>query len=179
MRARKIDEQNEYMLWRQRNFRIAVEYVARELGQIPAVQKVALFGSVIKELREEVPRFREFRKAGIAVLHECKDVDLAVWVSDLTCLRALQRANAHGLNLLLAERNIGVAHHQVDIFLMAPGTDRYLGRLCKFGACPRERKIECRVPGCGATAFLQQHVDFAFDSNGVKAPDAVVLWERK
>jgi hypothetical protein len=44
MRAHKVDEQNDYMLWRQRNFRLAAEYVAKELALVPSVQKVALVG---------------------------------------------------------------------------------------------------------------------------------------
>ena len=33
------------------------------------------------------------------------------------------------------------------MFILKPGTDRYLGRLCDFNACPKG-KAECRVPGC-------------------------------
>ena len=35
-------------------------------------------------------------------------------------------------------------------------TDRYLGRLCDFNACPKG-KAECRVPGCGEVTLLRQH----------------------
>ena len=34
-------------------------------------------------------------------------------------------------------------------------------RLCCFGQCPKG-KPQCRVTGCGAILFLQQHEDFAF-----------------
>ena len=44
------------------------------------------------------------------------------------------------------------ANHQVEIFLIEPGTDRYLGRLCDFNACPKD-KPQCHVPGCGAIPF--------------------------
>jgi hypothetical protein len=44
------------------------------------------------------------------------------------------------------------ANHQVEIFLMERGTDRYLGRLCDFNACPKD-KPQCHVPGCGAIPF--------------------------
>ena len=53
------------------------------------VQRVALFGSVARPLAREVPRFQSYRRLGIELLHECKDVDLAVWITDLAGLRDL------------------------------------------------------------------------------------------
>jgi hypothetical protein len=50
------------------------------------------------------------------------------------------------------ERGPSIANHQVDIFLTESGTDRYLGRLCKFNACPKD-KPQCATPGCGAIPF--------------------------
>lgn len=73
---------------------------------------------------------------------------MAVWVSDLSCLKAIQKARSQALNNLLAEKQIGVAHHQVDIFVMEPKTNRYLGRLCIFGSCPKGED-KCRISGCG------------------------------
>ncbi len=69
-------------------------------------------------------------------------------VTDLENLKSLQRARSRALTALLEDHRIAVAHHQVDLFLMEPGTDRYLGRLCPFGQCPKG-KPECFVPGCG------------------------------
>ena len=40
----------------------------------------------------------------------------------------------------------------MDVFLFEPGSDRYLGRLCSFSKCPKE-KPECYVPGCGQVPF--------------------------
>src|SRR3990172_6953449 len=99
MSARKpsrkaIAETNEDMLRRQRNFRLAAEYAARAFARVPGVEQVALFGSVAQPLWEEVPRFSEFRRAGVPVLHECKDVDVAVWLSDLAGVPALRRARS-------------------------------------------------------------------------------------
>jgi hypothetical protein len=53
-----------------------------------------LFGSVARPLRKKVPRFKEFRRAGIELLYECKDVDLAVWVRDTVALDTLRKAGA-------------------------------------------------------------------------------------
>jgi hypothetical protein len=122
--GRGVAEANQDMLRRQREFRKAGELVGQALAELPQVQKVVLFGSVAVPLRKEIPRFREFRHAGVAIWHECEDVDLAVWVTDLEDLKSLQRARSRALTALLEEHNIGVAHHQVDVFLMEPGSDR-------------------------------------------------------
>jgi hypothetical protein len=174
---RRIAEQNRALLRRQRGFRLAAEYVAWELAEVPAVRKVVLFGSVAQPLKKEVPRFREFRRAGIELWHECHDVDLAVWLGALDCLRALQRARSRALNELLSRESIGVAHHQVEIFLMEPGSDRYLGRLCCFGRCPSD-KPDCAVPGCGAGRFLKQHQGFVLRPESLGPGRSVLLQPR-
>lgn len=175
--SKAIAEQNEYLLRRQQQFSLAVEYVARSYSQVDAVERVVLFGSVAVPLRKEVPRFAEFRRAGIEVWHECKDADLAVWVTDLDCLPRLQKLKARALSALLEEKRVGVAHHQVDVFLMEPGTDRYLGRLCWFNVCPKG-KPECLVPGCGASPFLRQHEDFELRAEALRPDAVVVLFDR-
>lgn len=173
-----IGQEDQLMLRRQQQFRIASEYVAEDLSNIPEVQKVILFGSVAAPLEKEVPRFRKFRRAGIAINHECKDVDMAVWVSNLDCLSNIQKARSQALNKLLTEKQIGVAHHQqVDIFIMEPETNRYLGRLCIFSSCPKG-KDECQVAGCGEITFLRQHADFKFEPNELDDTMNVVLLER-
>jgi hypothetical protein len=166
------------MLRRQQHFQTAAERVAAAFSGLPAVEKVVLFGSVALPLRKEVPRFREFRSWGIEVWHECNDVDLAVWLSDLSCLPDLQRARSQALKRLLAERNIGVAHHQVDVFLMSAQNGAYLGRLCWFRECPK-RKEECLNDGCGRTPLLKQHDGFTFTPERLEPGRAVVLFARK
>lgn len=47
----------------------------------------------------------------------------------------------------------------IHVFLFEPVSDRYLGRLCKFGECPRGKR-ECLVPGCGETPFNRRIEDF-------------------
>lgn len=103
---------------------------------------------------------------------------MAIWVSDLSDLSGLQKARVRGLRRLLEKQNIGVAHHQMEVFLIEPGTDRYPGRLCLFQTCPFEGKDECRVPGCGASRFLQQHESFML-APGALAPGKIrVLFDR-
>jgi len=176
--SQDIQEENQAMLNRQEQFRIAAKHVADSLSNIPELQKAVLFGSVARPLEKEVPRFRKFRRAGIAISHECQDVDMAVLVSDLSRLKAIQKARSQALNNLLAEKQIGVAHHQVDIFVIEPKTNRYLGRLCIFGSCPKG-KDKCRVPRCGESRFLQQHEGFKFESRDLDDETSVVLFERR
>lgn len=187
----RVAEAEPYARRRRREFRLAAEAVAAAMAALPEVRRIALFGSVAPapgiasasgsesgsasspEGNGELTSTSQHQRSAE---HECKDVDLAVWISDLTNLKTLQKARTDALKMLLAERNIGVAHHQVDVFLLEPGTDRYLGRLCCFNACPKG-KPECDVPGCGAEPFLRQHAGFAFDwcdaSRG-----AVLLYDR-
>ena len=173
-----IEEQNERLFRRRREFRTAAEFVAHDLAQLPQVQKIVLFGSVVLPLRKEIPRFREYRRAGIAVWHECSDVDLAVWVTSLDDLKSLQTTRGRALNRLFDETDIGVAHHQVEIFLMEPETDRYLGRLCIFGTCPKEGKHDCLTPGCGDPLFLAQQEGFRFKTDALRPEASVVLFDR-
>lgn len=173
----EAEESNELMLRQQRSFRRAADYVAHGLAAVDVVQRVVLFGSVAAPLTKEVPRFPRLRRARVQVWHECQDVDLAVWLTDCGSLKALQKAQGHALNDLLARWNIGVAHHQVDVHLFEPGTDRYLGRLCHYGTCPKG-KPACRVPGCGQSLFLQQHDGYVFKSASLASGHAVTLFDR-
>jgi hypothetical protein len=70
-----VKEHNCAALRRQEGFRLAADYVARAFACIPAVRKIALFGSVAVPLTREAPRRRPLRRAGVQVLHECKDLD--------------------------------------------------------------------------------------------------------
>ncbi len=172
----EIAEQDGLLRRRQEEFRAAAAFVTATFARLPFVERVVLFGSAAQPLRREVPRFRRFRRAGVALWHECKDVDLAVWLSDVSELKKLQKARGNALNDLFALAEIGVAHHQVDVFLFEPGSDRYLGRLCHFGTCPKG-KPECRVPGCGAALFLRQHEDFAFDPRSLEPARCALLFD--
>jgi hypothetical protein len=160
MRRAQIAEANSYQLLRQRRYRMAADVVTDAWMRCPEVEAVAVIGSVAKALWKEVPRFREFRRAGIEVWHECKDLDLALWVSSQERLGALRRAGARALREAFeAGTGISVPSNELDIFLFEPGTDRYLGRLCRFNECPKG-KLECGAPGCGAIPFNKVVEDF-------------------
>ena len=76
------------------------------------------------------------------------------------------------------EAAIGIASHQVDVFILEPVTDHYLGRLCDFNACPKG-KAECRVPGCGDVTLLRQHEGFRWRPESLAEGRAVRLFERE
>lgn len=157
----QIEDEDRYRLRHREAFRRAADYVAAAFARLTFVQRIVLFGSVAQPPRRDT--------------HESKDVDLAVWVSEVSDLKALQRARGGALNDLLADFDMGVAHHQVDVFLFESRTDRYLGRLCLFGVCPKD-KPECRVAGCGAALFLRQHDGFVFDARSLE--HGMVLFDR-
>lgn len=154
-----IAEQNDRLLRQYQEFRYAADAVVAAWQDCPDVSAVALIGSVAVAPWKEVPRFPPFHRARIALWHECKDVDLALWLTGLDDLNGLRRTKDKALRNLFEERGIGIASHQVDVFVLEPGTDRYLRRLCQFNSCPKG-KPECLVPGCGATKLLRQHEDF-------------------
>jgi hypothetical protein len=142
------------------------------------VEAVAVIGSVAKSLWKEVPRFREYRRAGIEVWHECKDVDLAVWIASQRRLGELRRTRDTALRRAHESgKGPGTANHQVEIFLIEPRTDRYLGRLCNFSACPKG-KPQCRVPGCGAIPFNKSVEGFVPYADLLASAPYAMLYQR-
>src|SRR5450631_1610807 len=101
MRRAKIEEQNGFMLTRQREFRIAADVVAKAWAGFSEVQAVAVIGSVAKPLWKEIPRFREFRQQRIEVWHECGDLDLALWIDAQHRLGAFRRRHERALRAAL------------------------------------------------------------------------------
>src|SRR5215469_2698134 len=110
-------EQNGLMLRRQRLLRWAAQAIAVSWSELPEVQKIAAFGATSQPLHMAVPRFREFRRHRIEVLHECADLDLAVWLTEVNSLSVLKKAMARGLALTQDTPYGGVAHHQAAVHL--------------------------------------------------------------
>ena len=172
-----IDAQNRYLLRRYREFRLAADRVTAAWKRHPHVAAISLIGSLARDPWKEVPRFQPWRRAGIELWHECKDIDLALWLDDLADLNGLRRMRARALQNLLKHEGLGIASHQIDGFVFEPETDRYLGRLCDFNACPKGKR-ECSVPGCGEVAFLRQHEDFVWQPEALAGDRAVRLFDR-
>lgn len=178
MRQSSIYWQNKSMEKQQRNFRAAADIVTAALMTFPEVAAIGLTGSTAKPLWKEVPRFREFKRAGIKVWHECGDVDLAVWLDARDRLGAMRLAKDRALRQAFeAGTGSGVANHQIDIFLFEPESDRYLGRLCTYNECPKG-KPNCLTPGCGDIAFNKIHADFKPDANIVGLARQTMLYVR-
>lgn len=178
MRRAEIEEQNRDLLRLQRRFRVAADVVTEAWIAFPEVQAIAVIGSVAKPLEKEVPRFREFRRRGIELWHECHDIDLALWLDSQHRLGDLRRARDGALRAAYeAGAGPGVVGHQVDVFLFEPGSDRYLGRLCAFNQCPKG-KPQCAVPGCGAIAFNKRIADFMPRADLLAPAGAAMLYER-
>ena len=176
MRKAEIEETNQSMVRQQLRFRAAADAAAAALAAFDEVMAIGLTGSVAKPLFKQVPRFSQYRRARIEVWHECKDFDLAVWLNSRERLNGLRRAKDKAL-LSIGQSGGGVASHQADIFMFEPGSDRYLGRLCRFNTCPKG-KPECRVPGCGDVAFNRIQEDFYPDAELLATARRNMLYER-
>jgi hypothetical protein len=175
---RQIADEDARMVERQRVFRVVADRMATALAEVDFVEKVALIGSVAGDLRREVPRFQPFRRLGIEIAHECKDLDLAVWVSRVDRLEALKRVRARVSHDFLAEMNVGVPEHQIELFLIDAGdAGRYVGRVCYFRSCPKGHR-DCMAEGCGARPFLKQMDGFEFWSSTLAPANCLTLFDR-
>ncbi len=72
---------------------------------------------------------------------------------------------------------MSVVSNQLDIFLFEPGSDRYLGRLCRFNQCPKERR-DCLVPGCGAIPFNKRVEEFEPRADLLAPAQSAMLYQR-
>ena len=175
---REAADENTRCLIHYLHLRWAAEAVALELSRAPCVSRIILFGSVAGPLTKEPSKFRKYRRLGISIWHQCKDVDLAVWVDNFEQLSLLRRVAAKAISVLQKERDIGVPNHQVDIFLFQTGSSEYQGRLCHLANCPKPGKIECAAEGCGKIALLRQHDEFKFDNAALESDWVIELFTR-
>lgn len=178
MRRSEIEKQTQYLLLQQREFRMAADIVTDAFMAFPDVRAVAVIGSVARKLWKEIPRFSEFRRARIEVWHECADLDLAVWIDSQGRLDEMRRALAQSLTAAFkAGTGVSVPSNRVDVFLFEPGSDRYLGRLCRYSTCPKG-KPDCRVPGCGTIPFNKVVEGFQPNADIVASVADTMLYER-
>jgi hypothetical protein len=179
MRRAEVEEQDRYLVERQRQFRLAADIVTDAWMAFPEIAAIAVIGSVAKSLWKELPRFREFRREGVEVWHECGDLDLALWLDSQDRLGQLRKSADRALrNAHEAGIGMSIVSHQLDIFLFEPRTDCYLGRLCSFNECPKGKR-DCLAPGCGATPF-NKNVDGFEPYEDLLAPAAhAMLYQRE
>jgi hypothetical protein len=172
-----IAKDEHHLLERQRVFRCVGDRLTAALAECGDVEAIALIGSVAHPLRREVPRFAPYKQLRLPIAHECKDVDLAVWVSRVDGLDKLRRARGRVIKDVVAERGFGPAVHEVEVFLLEPEKNRYLGRLCYFRECPAAKR-DCLAAGCGQQQFLKQHDNFSFWPQAIAEGAAVRLFDR-
>ena len=77
----------------------------------------------------------------------------------------------------MTQTGSGVAVHEVELFLLEPSTDRYLGRLCYFKRCPAEKR-DCWMEGCGRERFLKQLDEFSFWPETIASEAMLRLYDR-
>jgi hypothetical protein len=178
MRRSEIERQNQSLLRLQREFRLAADVVTDALAHFAEVRAVAVIGSVAQKLWKEIPRFSEYRRARIELWHECSDLDLAVWLDSQDRLDRMRRILAQSLTAAF-EMGMGVSMpaNRVDVFLFEPGSDRYLGRLCRYSTCPKG-KLDCLVPGCGTIPFNKVVEGFRPYADIVANSADTMLYER-
>jgi hypothetical protein len=178
MRKAEIEEQNQRLSRQQREFRLAANIVAEAWTRFDEIEAIAVIGSLAKPLWKEIPRFSDFRREGVEVWHECKDVDLAVWIASQHRLGELRRASHLALGEAYeAGAAMSVPGNLLDVFLFQPGTDAHLGRLCEFNQCPKG-KPDCLTPGCGDIPFNKKHEDFTPEPNILAGADKAMLYRR-
>lgn len=122
--------------------RIAADVVTKAWPAFPEVQAIAVIGSVAKQLWKEVPRFREFREQRIEIWHECRDLDLALWIDSQRRLGELRRARDRALREAY-EAGIGtsIANQKVDVFLFEPQATAISAGCAHSTNVPRENRI--------------------------------------
>jgi hypothetical protein len=176
-RQRLIAGENARMLHRRDEFRRLGEAVAGRLAEIPAVARIVLFGSTVGPPRKELPRSGRFRRAGIEVWHECRNVNLAVWVDDLEYLETLQQTRRVAVTQALARKKLDVDEQHVDVMVMR-GADECLGFLCCFDECPCKGKYDCLMTGCGATPRVKPLRGRQFHIQRVPEDRKTTLYQR-
>ncbi len=172
-----VERQNELLLDQQRRFRLAADIAVEAWRPFEEVQAVALIGSVARPLWKEVPRFEPYRRARVRLWHECADLDIALWLGALDRLGALRKALAQALSRVVKDAGFGITTEQVDTFIFESGSDRYLGRLCRFNQCPKGKR-DCVAPECGRQSFLRQVEGFCPYADILAPERSVPLFNR-
>lgn len=174
--SKQIETDNHRMVVRQQKLRRAADIVTAAWAQYPEVVAIGLIGSVARPLWKEVPRFAPYKRKKIELWHECKDVDLALWLDDYARLGEFRRSKSLAIkHEATCDASFGIADYSVDTFIFESQTNCYIGRLCQFNRCPK-RRSECLAPGCGEIPFNRVYPDFIVQPDMLL--DAPILYTR-
>ena len=168
----KIAEHDYYHLIRYRLFRQAADAVAAAWQAHPEVVAIALIGSVAKAPWKELPHSRLYRRKGIELWHECKDLDLALWLDDLSSLKRAAPQQGAGP---ARPRSRGLAAALPRIRSMSlswsPGRTATWAAFASSTNAPKGKRnagsrAAARQPSCGSTR----------SSNGIRRPSPPSAW---
>jgi hypothetical protein len=169
-----ILEVNTQSVLRQCLLRWAGRSVAIAMSELPEIHKVVEFGTVAQPLTKEVSRLYD----DVKVFHECQDLDLAVWTSDLSRLKQLKSAAKRGITSLGHTPCGYVPCQHLDVHLFDAAVGEYRGRLCFFDDCPRRNRPQCFFKNCGAAQSLGQFPNYRFNPAQFEAEPKVTLFDR-
>lgn len=182
----------------------AVSYVAREIAKVESVEKIVIFGSLAKNAKKwmelEGIATTNLAEAGeywlfddpilLEAIHRdqqkrprkspfklIKDVDLAIWISSTDELSLIRKALGTALKKYISCGKFGVSNNEFDIFLLDAGTNKYLGNLCRYATCPKE-KDECNVRGCGKVPHLQKFKEFVLFPSAVNEVNRIDVYDK-
>src|ERR1035438_4988823 len=159
-----IDDQNILLLRRQCLYRWAGQLIAIAMNELPEVQKVAAFGAVAQPLEMEVPRFREFRRHRIEILHECADLGSGGLDHRPVASQGTEERDA--------TRDISRAGYAMGRRRPSSGgcpsfrcrERRLSGPAVHFRTVSEARQARMSCRGCGAQPFLQQFEKYRFNA---------------
>lgn len=148
---------------RQKNVCWAACSLTMRLREVPAVDRITLFGSVATSVR------RPFGQpwSGPEGLAVCHTLNLAVWVAawDAATLCTLDLIVRQTLLSLRDVERIILEDERVEVILIESGTDRFLGRL---------RRCDPQT----AAPFLEIPPEYVFRLEPLREPQAFHLFDR-
>ena len=179
--AENADLQDRLSLRLQKFYRIVAGQVADEMSKIDWVTRIVLFGSAGKPLKKDFRRYLTYSRRKTEIWHECRDIDLAVWVERQDSLLDLYRARGTAVKecSMIYPGISGLPHFLVEVHIMDTGTNQHLGELCLYKECPRYGVRECRAAnGCGSTSLLRTLPEFFLRSKALDESQSMELFRK-
>ena len=143
-----IARQDDGLLRRYRDFRRAADALAAAWRSHPEEAAVTLIGSVRRSLGRKCRALHPIGERGSRCGTNARTSISRYGSRTRATLTAFAGPTPKPYAWCGTKKPSGVASHEVDAFVLEPGTDRYLGRLCDFNYVPRARpSVWCRAVG--------------------------------